>query len=455
MTKGTLPHPPRRVPLLGDVLALDPRKPGQSVHRLAAELGPLFEMKVMRSHLSFLSSAELAAQVNNEKLWEKAVGPNFRRLRRFGGNGLILADSDDPAWAAAHRILMPGFTREAMTNYHPTMVVVIEELLDRWRATSAPIDIASDMNQLTAEIVARAGFGYSFFDDLREPVDTDLVRAMMGALAYANRPIVLPVLDNTIGRRARNRNNRNEELARRTAQDVIDNYRPGGQQNLLCRMLTVPDPETGELLSHENVRYQILNFLVAGHETSAGTLAFALHFLASRPGLVDRIRAETRQVTGGRPAATLSYDQVPKIRILRRIVDETLRLWPIAPGYFRKAKTRTTVGDHTYERGDWVFVDLITIHRDPQVWGPDADVFDPDRFLPEANRRRPPDAFKPFGTGLRACIGRQFALHEIALMLALTVDRYDITGDEDYELDVHELVTLKPNGLELRFTPIG
>lgn len=452
MTARRLPHPARRVPLLGDVLALDPRKPGQGLHALARELGPLFEMKVLRSRITFLSSPALAAEVNDERNWNKAVGPSFRRLRKFGGNGLVLADNSDPEWAAAHRIVLPGFTKEAMVNYHPVMLAVIGELLDRWSAATGAVDVAHDMNQLTGEIIARAGFGYTFFRDLRDPADTELLAGMVEAMKYANRPIVLPLLDNTIGRAARARDDANIALAQRTAGDVIDNYRPDGPVNLLTLLLTAPDPATGQLLSHRNVRYQILNFLVAGHETSAGTMAFALHFLSRRPDLVASLRAELRDVIAGQPATSLSYDQVPKLRLLRRVIDETLRLWPIAPGYFRKAKHRTTVGGHTFERGEWVYVDLVSIHRDRDVWGPDADSFDPDHFLPEAHRGRPADAFKPFGTGMRACVGRQFALHEIALALALILDRFDIADDPAYQLDVDELVTLKPVGLRLRLT---
>jgi cytochrome P450 len=98
---------------------------------------------------------------------------------------------------------------------------------------------------------------------------------------------------------------------------------------------------------------------------------------------------------------------------MRRIVDETLRLWPVAPGYFRQAKTDTVIGDrYAISGGDWVFVLLLAAHRDP-AWGPDADEFNPDRFLPENIRTLPPHIYKPFGTGARSCPGRQFALHEI------------------------------------------
>jgi cytochrome P450 len=108
---------------------------------------------------------------------------------------------------------------------------------------------------------------------------------------------------------------------------------------------------------------------------------------------------------------------------------------------------------HTMRPEDWAIVVLPMVHRDPAVWGDDADRFDPDRFLPERVRGRLPHAYKPFGTGERSCIGRQFALHEAILVLARIVHRYDIVADPAYELEITERLTLMPKGFELTVTP--
>jgi unspecific monooxygenase len=137
------------------------------------------------------------------------------------------------------------------------------------------------------------------------------------------------------------------------------------------------------------------------------------------------------------------------MRYLRRVVDETLRLWPSAPGYFRKVRTDTTLGGrYAMPKGSWVFVLLPQLHRDP-VWGENPDSFDPDRFKPENVKKRPAHAYRPFGTGPRSCIGRQFALHEAVLSLATILQRYSFQSDPEYKLDVREALTLKPVGLEL------
>jgi unspecific monooxygenase len=213
-------------------------------------------------------------------------------------------------------------------------------------------------------------------------------------------------------------------------------------------MLETAHPGTGERLSPENVRKQVITFLVAGHETTSGALSFALYYLARHPEVAARARAEVEQVWGDSPAP--GYDQVAKLRYVRRVLDESLRLWPTAPAFAREARQDTVLaGEHPMRRGAWAMVVLPLLHRDPEVWGEDADRFDPDRFEAKAARSRPAHTFKPFGTGARACIGRQFALHEATLVLGLLLRRYDIAADPAYRLRVTERLTVMPEGLRL------
>ncbi|MEU8894820.1 cytochrome P450 [Nocardia sp. NPDC048505] len=447
-----LPFPSGRLPVLGDVLAMDPRKPVQSMAKLAESLGPIYELRFGPTRMVVVNSAELAAVVQSEAEWEKEFGPPIRRLRGVARSGLIVASTKDPQWAAAHRVLMPGFTREAMGLYHPVMLEVVGELIRKWERGDGPVDVAAEMNSLTLEVIARAGFGHRFtsLDDPAAAQNLPVVRRMLDVLRYCSRPVSIGLLDATIGRAAQQRHREDVAELHRIAEEMIAGYRTGEAPNLLRHMMETPDPATGQPLSPTVVRDQIITFLIAGHETSAGTLAFALHLLADRPEVVARVRAEIDTVADGDPAS-LTYEQVAKLRYLRRVVDEALRLWPVAGGYFRRPKQDTHLGGYRIERGDWVYVDLLAIHRDERAWGPDADRFDPDRFAPDATSQRTPGAYKPFGIGVRSCIGRQFAIHEIVLTLANVLYAFDLEPEAGYQLRIDELVTLKPTGLEMRF----
>ena len=131
-----------------------------------------------------------------------------------------------------------------------------------------------------------------------------------------------------------------------------------------------------------------------------------------------------------------------------------MALQPTVPGYYRAAREDTLlVGKYPMRKGDWVLALTPTLHRDPR-WGPNPDEFDPDRFAPERVKARPGYLYKPFGTGERSCIGRQFALHEAVLILGTLIRRYDLIADPDYELQIQERLTLMPRdfrlGLRLR-----
>ncbi|WP_280265144.1 cytochrome P450 [Nocardia wallacei] len=453
----SLPHPPYRLPLLGDVLTTDFAKPCQRLARQGRELGPVFEQKLFGYPATIVTGAGAIEEVNNEQLWEKHIGHSLMKLRPLTGDGLFTAFNREPNWAKAHHILAPAFTKGAMADYHATIVGAVRELTDTWARTSDWIDIPDRANALTFEIMSRAGFSHSFgspADAQRNP----FVAAMVRELTYANRRTdVLPWFER-IFRRAEYRRHRADLAQAHEVVDAIIEARKAqphrDTRDILDLMLDGVDPETGTGLDTTNIRNQILTFLIAGSETSANTIAFALHYLAVHPRFADGIRAELDQRWPTAEFPEIGFEDVAKLRSLRRAVDETLRLWPTAPGYFRRAKQDTTLcdGRYRFRQKDWVLVLLQAAHRDP-AWGADADEFNPDRFLPDNLRTLPPRTYKPFGTGPRACIGRQFAHHEIAVTLATILHRFDLEPDPTYHLDVRETLTLKPTGLRLRFHP--
>ncbi|WP_280405558.1 cytochrome P450 [Nocardia brasiliensis] len=453
-----LPHPKWRLPVINDLLTINPIKPTLTSLRDAQQLGGIFERRLVNWPMIVVSDPELISEIGDERYWAKHLGVPLRKMRHIARDGLFTARNDEPNWAKAHAVLAPAFTKEAMRSYHQTMLTTIGELLDYWTAHDGQwVDVGEHMNKLTLEIIARSGFDYTFDSFTREEVHP-FVAAMLRGLTYISRNSNMPpFLQKTIGARAAARHRRDITYVRTVVDDVITARQASGtvgeHNDLLDRMLTVPDPATGELLDATNVRNQILTMLVAGHETSAGVLAFALYELSRQPDLITAARAEISERFPDGDLSAIAYDDVAKMRILRRIVDETLRLYPVAPGYFREAREETTIGGGRYRfaPGDWVLVLTLQAHRDPGTWGPDAADFRPDRWLPERLRAlEGRQIFKPFGTGMRACIGRQFAYHEIVLALAHILEAFDFTADPGYELDIAEQITLKPHRFKLR-----
>ncbi|MGW3105374.1 cytochrome P450 [Streptomyces sp. NPDC001100] len=448
-----IPHPPRRLPFLGDVIGADRRTPLQDSLRYARQLGPIFRRKAFGKEFVFVWGADLVADMADESRFAKHVGLGVANLRPVAGDGLFTAYNHEPNWQLAHDVLAPGFSREAMEGYHPMMLAVAERLTDHWDrelAAGRSVDVPGDMTRLTLETIARTGFGHEFGSFERDRPHP-FVTSMVGTLSYAQRLNSVPgPLAPLLLRTATRRNEADIAYLNRTVDDMVRTRRAttGGDGDLLDRMLETTHPETGERLSAENIRRQVITFLVAGHETTSGSLSFALHYLARHPEVAARARAEIDQVWGD--AEVPGYEQIAKLRYVRRVLDESLRLWPTAPAYAREATRDTELaGGHPVRRGAWALILTPMLHRDPEVWGADAEEFDPDRFDAKAVRSRAPHTFKPFGTGARACIGRQFALHEATLVLGLLLRRYDLRPDPAYRLRVAERLTLMPEGLRL------
>ncbi|MGF1239801.1 cytochrome P450 [Streptomyces sp. 2-6] len=450
-----IPHPPRRLPLLGDVLGADRRSPLQDSMRYARALGPVYRRRVFGKEFVFVWGARHAADLADESRFAKHVGLGVANLRPVAGDGLFTAYNHEPNWQLAHDVLAPGFSREAMAGYHVMMLDVAARLTGHWDrelAAGRTVDVPGDMTKLTLETIARTGFGHDF-GSFERSRPHPFVTAMVGTLTYAQRLNTVPApLAPYLLRAASRRNAADIDHLNRTVDELVRARRAGGgggQGDLLDRMLETTHPETGERLSPQNVRRQVITFLVAGHETTSGALSFALHYLAQHPRIAERARAEVDRVWGD--TASPGYEQVAKLRYVRRVLDESLRLWPTAPAFAREARHDTVLaGEHPMRRGAWALVLTPMLHRDPEAWGADAERFDPDRFDAQAVRARPPHVFKPFGTGARACIGRQFALHEATLVLGLLLRRYDLHPDPGYRLKITERLTLMPEGLRLR-----
>ena len=437
-----LPHPGRRLPLIGDVLSFDADTPSQSAMKLA-QLGPVFEFRFLGARYVVAAGSDAVAELNDESRFCKHVGPDIEALRLLGGDGLFTAYNDEPNWQKAHDVLMPAFSQQSMRRYHAIMFDVADELTARWDERQI-VDVSADATRATLETIGRCAAGHPFgaFDS-EEP--HPFVEHMVAGLKGADRVGMLrqTFLPRFLARRAEREVLGHAEAMHRIADEIIaERLREGpGRHDDLLQLMLQSDLEPA------NIRYQLINFLVAGHETTSGALSFALYFLARHPEIADRARAEIAEVWGEQQRP--DFELIAKLRYVRRVFDEALRLHPTVPGYYRAAREDTLLaGVHPMRKGDWVLALTMTLHRDPR-WGEDPDAFDPDRFAPENVKARPAGLYKPFGTGPRSCIGRQFALHEAVLLLAVLLRRYELIPDPDYELQVAERLTLMPKDFHL------
>lgn len=440
---------PRTYGVLGNLPLIDKDSPTLSFGKLADEYGPIFRFELMGRSVIIVSGPDLVAEVCDQSRFDKAIG-HLLKVRDFAGDGLFTSLTDEPNWQKAHHILMPSFSLQAMKGYHDRMLDIALQLVQKWARLNPDesIDVPDDMTRLTLDTIGLCGFDYrfnSFYRETPNPFIVSMVRALDEAMHYSSR---LP-LQNKLMLITRRQYERDIQSMFSLVDKIIAERKASGDQggtDLLARMLTAKDPETGQPLDDQNIRFQIITFLIAGHETTSGLLSFAIYFLLKNPEVLKKAYREVDEVLTG-PLPT--YEQVLKLKYVRMILNEALRLWPTAPQFSLFAKEDTVIGGkYPIKKGEAVSIILPKLHRDKGAWGEDAEIFRPERFEDPATV--PNHAYKPFGNGQRACIGMQFALHEAALVLGLILQHFELTDHLNYQLRVKQTLTLKPADFKIR-----
>jgi cytochrome P450/NADPH-cytochrome P450 reductase len=450
-----IPHPPKK-PVVGNMLSVDSGAPIQHMTRMAKELGPIFWLDMMGTPFVVVSGHDLVDELSDEKRFDKAVKGSLRRVRAVAGDGLFTAYTNEPNWSKAHNILMQPFGNRAMQSYHPSMVDIADQLVKKWERLNADdeIDVVHDMTALTLDTIGLCGFDYRFNSFYREdyhPFVESLVRSLETIMLTRGLPLEGLWL-----------RNRNRDLARDVAfmnamvDEIVAERRKNGEaaegkKDMLGAMMTGVDRATGEQLDDVNIRYQINTFLIAGHETTSGLLSCTLYALLKHPEVLRKAYEEVDRVLGPDIDAKPIYQQVTQLTYITQILKEALRLWPPAPAYgIAPLKDETIGGKYELRKNTFVLILALALHRDPSVWGPNPDAFDPENFSREAEAARPVNAWKPFGNGQRACIGRGFAMHEAALAIGMILQRFRLIDVNRYQMHLKETLTIKPDGFKIK-----
>jgi cytochrome P450/NADPH-cytochrome P450 reductase len=455
-----IPHPPKQ-PVVGNMLSLDSTAPVQHLARLAKELGPIFWLDMMGAPLVIVAGHDLVEELSDEKRFDKAVRGSLRRVRAVGGDGLFTADTTEPNWSKAHNILMTPFGNRAMQSYHPSMLDIAEQLVEKWGRLNADdeIDVVHDMTALTLDTIGLCGFDYRFNSFYREdyhPFVESLVRSLETIMMTRGIP-----LEGLWLRKRRKTLAEDVAFMNKMVDEIVAERRQNTgadetKKDMLGAMMTGVDRATGTQLDDVNIRYQINTFLIAGHETTSGLLSCTLYALLKHPEVLKKAYEEVDRVLGPDVDAKPTYQQVTQLTYITQILKEALRLWPPAPAYgIAPLKDEVIGGKYKLKKNTFVTVLVLALHRDPSVWGPNPDAFDPENFSKEAEAKRPLNAWKPFGNGQRACIGRGFAMHEAALAIGMILRRFKLIDNHRYQMHLKETLTIKPDGFKIKVRPRG
>ena len=402
--------------------------------------GPLAKFRAGPSSFIQVSSPEAVQhvlQANNKNYDKKALANE--PLRDLIGDGLLLSDGE--FWRKQRRLMQPVFHSQKIQVFADMMGEETATVLDRWEQVAAngqPLNIQQEMMRFTLSVITRALFNERIGDESGS-IGKNLTLLIEDNIYRFDHPFYPP-------RSIPTPRNRQYQQAKAEVFAVIDGLVDrressiGEYGDLLDLLMMAKDEETGEGMSNEQLRYELLTLFIAGHETTALLLSWAFYLIAQHPQVRARLHEEAVQVFGGR---TPSLDDLQNLKYTRMVLDETMRLYPPAWIVNRRAIDADEVEGFAILAGSQITVSPYATHHDPALW-PDPFQFDPEQFTPERSANRHRYAYFPFGAGPRVCIGNNFALMEAQLFLAAVAGCYHLDLVPGRPVEAEALITLRP-----------
>src|SRR5260221_2450307 len=423
------PPGPRGLPLLGSTHEMA-RDPLRFLMRLSREYGDIVRFRLPGQLIYVLNhpdAIEEAVRAEHEHLMKDGFS---RELSQVLGKGLLT--SEGAFWKRQRRLAQPAFHHQRVQAYGDVMVRCADRAASGLEGGGTR-DIHKDMMRLTLDVVAKTLFGADVdrvAEEIGSAIETFTDR-FSGLRAFV--PSFLPTPANVRVSRARRR------LDQIVYGLISDRRRTGDTGDLLSMLLSATTEESGAM-TDEQLRDEVVTLLLAGHETTALTLSYALHLLGRHPSIEDELVREIAATLGERPATAAD---LPRLRYADGVIPEALRLYPPAWAIGREATSPCRIGGYQGQPGTPLWMWQWVVHRDARYFA-EPESFEPRRWSGDLAKQLPRYAYFPFGGGPRLCIGNAFAMMEAVLLLVTIVRRLRLAPVDDRRLQLYPSVTLRP-----------
>jgi cytochrome P450 len=442
--KPTVARPPgpRGAPLMGVMREFNSDQLG-FIDRMRDEYGDIVWMRFLYVPALFLYHPDQVEYVlvTNPKNFIKSMSLRSNFFHRLVGNGLLTSEGEE--WKRARRLSQPAFHRERVASYGQVMVDYANRLVGRWRDGETR-DVHPDMMRLTLEIVVQCLFSADVSTDVDEVGATlkELVKP------FAAQATVSWILNNRLPTPTHLRFHKLARKIDNVVYRIISERRASGEDkgDLLSMLLAARD-EDGSQMTDRQLRDEVMTLFLAGHETTALTLAWSWYLLGTNPEAERKFHAELDEVLGGRPP---TFADLPRLKFTEQLAKESMRLYPPAFGLGREAINDCEIGGYRVPKGTQVFLFQWATQRDPRFYE-EPNAFRPERWTADFIERLPKYAYFPFGGGPRVCIGTSFAMMEIILCLATIGQRFRLEIDRDHPVSIYPAMSLRPrDGIKVR-----
>lgn len=445
---------PEGLPWVGHIRNVDPEVPLRSFTGLADQYGEIYRLRFFKRTIVFVSTQALVNELCDEKRFQKCIDGALTHIRNGVHDGLFTARKDEENWGIAHRVLMPAFGPLSIRGMFDEMHDIASQLALKWARCGSgyEINVTDDFTRLTLDTLALCSMGYRF-NSYYSPVLHPFIDAMGDFLTAAGGRNRRP-LPQMFYRAEDQKFDADIETLRSTAREVLDARKAGlsdRDNDLLAAMLKGVDTKTGKKMTDESIMDNLITFLIAGHETTSGLLSFTFYQLCKHPEAYAKAQAEVDAVVGKGP---ITVDHLSRLPYINGVLRETLRVNATIPIFAVEPLEDTLLaGKYPVKKGETLLNLLAKSQLDPKVFGSDATEFKPERMMDDNfNRlnREFPNCWKPFGNGMRGCIGRPFAWQEALLVVVMLLQNFNFVLRPGYDLAIKQTLTIKPGGMTMR-----
>jgi cytochrome P450 len=362
------------------------------------------------------------------------------RVAEYLGKGMLFTNGD--GWLKQRRLIQPGFHREKIQGLYHTVVQTISQYLATMPTGNA-VNVYPLLHQLAFNVVIQSLFDVHLSPATMHMLGSNFSDIQNFVIKDVNQPFRRPFYPVT---GAEKRALKKSAAIKNTFKSIIQQRRQGNESHndLLDMLLQSTYEDTGAHMTDELVMDELLVLMFAGHETTANTLSWMFYLLSRHPGVLQKLQASINGT---------DVLNSPKNEYLNAVIQESMRLYPAAWMTDRVALQDDSFGGYTYPKGTIIISFFYGVHRHKDEW-PDADVFNPDRFLDENGKLKKYKNYFPFGAGPRMCIGNNFAMAEMAFVLHLFLQQFTIrpTGQVP---KLKPLLTLRPDKVEIGMERVG
>ncbi len=418
--------------------------PLPSMHRFFWEKGPTVNIYMAGIYRMILTAdPDLIQHIlrQNPRKYQKSK-KHFDNIQRFWGKGLLTSEGN--YWLQQRRLIQPGFHKARLKAVLKLMDRITEEFLedmDRTLSKNEEVDIHEKMQEVTLRVIAHAIFSSELKEEEFQRIKMILPRLQRFILRMIRQPYLHWWL-RWSGQIKAHEEYKEEENA--IIRSYIKSRKSSGKScdDLLQMLLDIRYQDSGEGMSSAQLIDEINILFIAGHETSANALAWTWYMLSKHPLVFRKLQNEVNRVV---TSNEINFEKLKDLEYTQQVIEEALRLFPPIWATNRMAVEDDEFKGIPIKKGTTFGLFMYSVHRSPKLWE-DPDSYRPERFSKEKKKTRHPFAFIPFGGGPRLCIGKQFAMMEMKLILAKMIKRYEVSLVDDQTVETLPLINLQPKG---------